>query len=57
MGGAAPHRTRPEHKELSEAVDFNSHNARRLDVDEMAAILEDLPFIRNLREGKAGNDA
>tara|TARA_B100000678_G_scaffold44784_1_gene34590 strand:- start:31 stop:1077 length:1047 start_codon:yes stop_codon:yes gene_type:complete len=44
-------------KELSEAVDFNSHNARRLDVDEMAAILEDLPFIRNLREGKAGNDA
>ena len=44
-------------QELSEAIDFNSHNARRLSVDEMVEVLEDLPYIRSVREGQAGGGA
>lgn len=31
--------------QISEIEDFNSHNARQLDVDEMAAMLSDLPCV------------
>lgn len=40
---------------LSEAVEFNSHNARRLSVDEVAEVLDDLPFIKQIRSGSIGD--
>jgi UDP-glucose 4-epimerase len=43
-------------RELSEAVDFNSHNTRRLSVEEMVQVLEDLPFIRRAKAGLPGNE-
>ncbi len=39
---------------LSQQEDFNSHNARRLNVDEMVELLLSLDYIRE-QEGRAGN--
>jgi UDP-N-acetylglucosamine 4,6-dehydratase/5-epimerase len=38
---------------ISEAVDYNSHNTRRLDVREMQALLLKLPMVRAAIEGSA----
>jgi UDP-N-acetylglucosamine 4,6-dehydratase/5-epimerase len=38
---------------ISEAVDYNSHNTRRLDVPEMQALLLKLPMVRAAIEGSA----
>jgi len=37
---------------ISTAEDYNSHNTRRLDVDEMKALLMKLDFIRAFVEGR-----
>lgn len=45
-------------REITEALDYNSHNTRRLDVDETHDLLMRLPFIRRLLSGeKAEYDA
>ncbi len=41
---------------LSEAVDFNSHNTRRLSVEEMAARLDTLGFIQRVKAGRPGDE-
>lgn len=41
--------------EISEAVDYNSHNTARLDVVGTKALLMKLPLIRSLVDGKCGN--
>lgn len=41
-------------KEISEAEDFNSHNATRLDQDEMSAILRKLDYMQAVLAGRAG---
>ena len=38
-------------KDISAAIDFNSHNTAQLDVHEMAAILNKLPYIRQYLSG------
>ena len=38
-------------KRISEAVDYNSHNTLRLDVEGMKALLMKLPFIQALVRG------
>ncbi len=40
---------------LSRTDDFNSHNTRRLDPGEMAAILRDLPFVRGYSAAESGH--
>ncbi len=39
-------------KRISEIQDYNSHNTQRLDVEGMKKLLEKLPFINALREGR-----
>ena len=39
--------------EIAEYTDFNSHNAQRLSVDEMVATLEQLDYMRKVRESGA----
>jgi UDP-glucose 4-epimerase len=41
---------------VTNLVDFNSHNTRQLDVDEMAAILGRLPCVRECLEGKVADE-
>jgi UDP-glucose 4-epimerase len=42
-------------KQLSHSEDYHSHNARRLDIDAMCALLETLPEVRDaLRSWRAG---
>jgi UDP-glucose 4-epimerase len=38
--------------QISEAVDYNSHNTTRLDVDEMKALLMQLPFMQAIARGE-----
>jgi UDP-glucose 4-epimerase len=38
--------------QISEAVDYNSHNTTRLDVDGMKALLLKLPFIQAIVRGE-----
>ncbi len=38
--------------QISEAVDYNSHNTKRLDVDEMKELLLKLPFIQSIARGE-----
>ena len=42
--------------EITEASDFNSHNTRRLTVDEMATQLESLKFIQRIKAGLPGDE-
>jgi UDP-glucose 4-epimerase len=37
---------------ISEAVDYNSHNTTRLDIDSMKALLLKLPFIQKIVRGE-----
>jgi UDP-N-acetylglucosamine 4,6-dehydratase len=37
--------------QISEAVDYNSHNASQLNVDEMKALLMKLPFMQAVIRG------
>lgn len=37
--------------QVSEAIDYNSHNTRRLDLDEMKTLLMKLPLIREAQKG------
>ena len=41
---------------LSEGSDFNSHNTRRLNLDEMVAVLEALPFVGRVKAGLPGDE-
>lgn len=40
---------------VSHAEDFNSHNTRQLDEDELAGILSRLPYVRGILAGEAGD--
>lgn len=48
--------TKEGEEEISQAEDFNSHNTRRLDQAEMAAILEALPYIQRVKAGLSGDE-
>jgi UDP-glucose 4-epimerase len=39
-------------RHIAEYDDFNSHNTRRLDKDEMVATLDQLDYVKQLRQGK-----
>ena len=41
---------------ITQLEDFNSHNTRQLDVDEMAAILSRLPCVRECLDGKVAHE-
>ena len=41
---------------ITQLDDFNSFNTRQLDVEEMAAILSELPCVRECLDGKVANE-
>jgi UDP-N-acetylglucosamine 4,6-dehydratase len=48
--------TREGEEAVSRLDDFNSHNTKRLEIDEMAKILDELRYVQDFRAGHSGSD-